>query len=200
MAKPIDMTGQRCGRLTVIRNIPRPLGTKHTRLLWECKCDCGKTIVTTGKSLRRGITKSCGCLAREAPRIARRKPPGESGMNGLIAAYKAGAIARKLDFLLTSEEFRQITSMNCHYCGQLPTQISPVRGRKMTKEGIENSIYLYNGIDRVNNNIGYIFNNCVPCCKICNYAKRKMTEEEFIQWAYRLVKFQNNKQGSNNER
>lgn len=43
-----------------------------------------------------------------------------------------------------------------------------------------------NGIDRVNNNIGYEINNCVPCCFECNAAKNNLTMDEFKDWIIRL--------------
>lgn len=58
----IDMTGKRCGRLTVLRQH----GTdKNRNATWECICDCGNTIVTAGYYLRTHGTRSCGCLSRE---------------------------------------------------------------------------------------------------------------------------------------
>jgi len=44
-----------------------------------------------------------------------------------------------------------------------------------------------NGIDRVNNDLNYIVDNCVPCCKYCNSAKKDKTFEEFKQWVKKLV-------------
>lgn len=58
----IDMTGQRFGRLTVVKLLT-PTGTKHHK--WLCKCDCGNECVTTRDNLKRGTTKSCGCLRKE---------------------------------------------------------------------------------------------------------------------------------------
>lgn len=57
-----DITGQRFGRLVVIKYIG---SNKEGKALWECKCDCGNIIKILGKSLRKGITKSCGCLRNE---------------------------------------------------------------------------------------------------------------------------------------
>ena len=48
--------------------------------------------------------------------------------------------------------------------------------------------YIYNGIDRVDSNIGYIFENCVPCCKLCNMAKKEYPVEEFKEWIAKLGK------------
>jgi len=57
-----DITGQKFGRLMVIRHVGRD---KNNYALWECKCDCGNVIVTTGHNLRGGNTKSCGCSSRD---------------------------------------------------------------------------------------------------------------------------------------
>ena len=57
----IDLTGERFGRLTVIRRV----GTKAGHVNWLCKCDCGKEIKTTTNSLRQNCTSSCGCLRKE---------------------------------------------------------------------------------------------------------------------------------------
>lgn len=56
--KIIDIINKRFGRLVVQAMIVR-----NGRILWECKCDCGKTITTTKGNLSTGDTKSCGCLA-----------------------------------------------------------------------------------------------------------------------------------------
>lgn len=61
MGKLIDLTGQRFGRLTVIERVE----TRNKQVFWKCKCDCGKYTVIAGKELRRGRSKSCGCLRDE---------------------------------------------------------------------------------------------------------------------------------------
>jgi hypothetical protein len=57
-----DLTGQRFGRLVVLKPSPRTVGKHH---YWECRCDCGNTIMAIGNNLRRGVTRSCGCLRSE---------------------------------------------------------------------------------------------------------------------------------------
>lgn len=55
--KLIDLTGQRFGRLTVVKR-----GENKGRITaWECVCECGNTVCVAGTSLTRGQTKSCGC-------------------------------------------------------------------------------------------------------------------------------------------
>lgn len=57
-----DMAGLRFGRLLVIE----PAGIlAHRKMHWRCVCDCGREAVVVGGNLRQGITKSCGCLAKE---------------------------------------------------------------------------------------------------------------------------------------
>jgi len=62
MAKRIDLTGQRFGRLTVVAYDC----TDHNGdARWRCQCDCGNTSIVLGKNLRSGAQKSCGCLKKE---------------------------------------------------------------------------------------------------------------------------------------
>lgn len=53
------MIGEKFGKLTVIRQLDER--NKDRRLQYECLCDCGNLKVTTGKNLRDGRTKTCGC-------------------------------------------------------------------------------------------------------------------------------------------
>jgi hypothetical protein len=59
--KPVDLTGQRFGRL-VVKKLAGTQGTKRT---WLCQCECGRKLIVTGSNLRTGNTNSCGCLHRE---------------------------------------------------------------------------------------------------------------------------------------
>ena len=61
MRENIDLTGQRFGRLTVIRKTNLTGKSK-----WLCQCDCGNTKEILGYNLTSGThTKSCGCLQKE---------------------------------------------------------------------------------------------------------------------------------------
>lgn len=69
MSTKIDLTGGRFGRLRVIGEA----GRKRKEVLWECVCDCGNTVFVPGYSLRKGHTKSCGCLVSEKAKEANTK-------------------------------------------------------------------------------------------------------------------------------
>ncbi len=51
-----------------------------------------------------------------------------------------------------------------------------------------NGDFVYNGIDRLDNALGYTLDNCVPCCKRCNQAKNNMGLKEFRAWLVRAYK------------
>ena len=62
----IDETGNRYGRLTIIRKTsPFKQGNK-TLARWICSCECGVDCIVLGTNLRTGHQKSCGCLKRES--------------------------------------------------------------------------------------------------------------------------------------
>lgn len=57
-----DLTGNRYGRLTVIKEVPeRYRGQKQ----YLCRCDCGNTTIAPSYLLRHGDIKSCKCLQKE---------------------------------------------------------------------------------------------------------------------------------------
>jgi hypothetical protein len=61
MSKVIDLVGRRFGRLLVLRLE----GIKEHKAYWQCKCDCGNFTTAFGNNLKRGTTKSCGCIQKE---------------------------------------------------------------------------------------------------------------------------------------
>lgn len=59
--KLLDLTGERYGRLTVIKRAPN----KGRTTIWECRCDCGNVKNVRQPDLRSGRTRSCGCIHHE---------------------------------------------------------------------------------------------------------------------------------------
>lgn len=58
----VDITGQRFGRLVVIKPTNK---RKHGYVVWLCLCDCGKNVEATTRNLINNHIRSCGCLAKE---------------------------------------------------------------------------------------------------------------------------------------
>ena len=62
----LNLTGQVFGRLTVVSRVKRPESVKGQDAFWLCRCACNAhTVVIRGSNLRRGKTKSCGCIWRD---------------------------------------------------------------------------------------------------------------------------------------
>ena len=59
---PLDLTGQRFGRLTVIRYAGKDKTGKRS---WLCSCECGNNTTLPTSRLTNGNTRSCGCIRRE---------------------------------------------------------------------------------------------------------------------------------------
>jgi hypothetical protein len=85
--------------------------------------------------------------------------------------YKKNAKIRNLDFIINYDEFCSIIKSNCYYCGILQNK------------GI-------NGIDRIDSKQGYLNNNCVSCCKMCNYLKRVLDKDIFIKKIEHILSYQ----------
>jgi hypothetical protein len=58
----MDIAGETFGRLKVVCFSGM---SKHKKSLWKCVCDCGNEKVISGSLLKKGNTRSCGCLKDE---------------------------------------------------------------------------------------------------------------------------------------
>lgn len=159
------------------------------RQFFECICICGKIFKARTESIKAGTTKSCGCLRGDLVSKKNSLPNNLGALKLIYRYYEHNASKRKLEFLLSLEEFSKLVFNKCNYCGIEP-QLS-VLGIN-TKNRRPKEIY-YNGIDRIDNSIGYKINNCVSCCSICNAAKSDLSNVEFHNWIKRLVSFNNGK-------
>lgn len=175
--------GLKIGRITIIRyvGIVKRLGR------WECVCECGTVSTRSSGDLGRAIKNNTDIACRKCcQRKNKSKDLGESSYAMLYNNYRGGAKRRSIDFSLSIEEFRRICSLDCHYCGAAPGK----HNRYFTKQGklvgkisqftADRAWILYNGIDRKDNNLGYIAENCLPCCGACNYMKGTLDYHDFI--------------------
>jgi len=161
-----DLAGRAFGKLTVIRR-------NGDNDIWVCRCVCGSTRSVCGTSLKNGATKNCGhkglCGVLET-----------AAFMNVYRSYTWNAERRDIEFALTEDQFRELTKMSCCYCGCEP--------RAVSKSG--RSEYVYNGIDRADNDKGYTVDNCVPCCTQCNKMKGNLTVVEFLSLVGKIYKFQ----------
>ena len=177
------MLGRVFGKLTVLAIGGWKPSGKHGRrcYYYKVRCSCGIEKTVMGNDLRKGSTKSCGCLRRESHPARNKLPQGEAAFRCCYNVYKSKAKRQKLPFDLTTEQFKSLVRSNCIYCGDPPSNI--------TKHPHHNGNYVYNGIDRVDNRIGYTPINSVPSCKRCNVAKNNMSLTEFLAWIKRVANY-----------
>jgi hypothetical protein len=172
------MIGQTFGRLTVINcdegYIQKSSGTFIKQALVSCSCGSGRIFATRITELKRGKAKSCGCLTKDVNRELNRKQQGESGFNNMIRVYKRNARLRNIEWNLSDEQAKHISSKDCHYCGCKPKLMFKKSYKNITAEALDHAAYNCNGIDRYMNSMGYDFENCVPCCTSCNKKKGKL--------------------------
>ena len=74
--------------------------------------------------------------------------------------YKKRAHRKNLDFMLSQDMFNNLICKPCYICG-----------KKSSSDHM-------NGIDRIDNHIGYTLDNGIACCGGCNYMKRNYSLED----------------------
>lgn len=185
-----DKTGRTYGKLTVLslahtKKFTSKYRKNNTRSFWLCECLCNNQVTVVSYNLSSGTTQSCGCRQKETLKQIKEirliTHPGRSAKLNKFVMYKSAAKTRKIDFKLTELEFYNIVEQACFYCDLPPSNISKR----------SDDVYYYSGIDRVDNNLGYIITNCVPCCKECNKIKNDSTLSVFLSRIEAIIKNKN---------
>lgn len=174
MSKFIDLTGQKFNKLTVEKRLENAIGGIP---VWLCKCDCGNYTKVRGKNLKNGSVKSCGCLLKEN-------------------AYKThGMNNTRLYSIWGSMKSRCNNSRLSSY------KIYGGRGITVCDEWAKDFMTFYNWsmangyqdnltIDRIDNNKGYMPDNCrwVTFEQQCNNRRTNIVFEyngekhNLMQW------------------
>lgn len=148
----VDIVGNRYGRLTVLCFSK----TFNHHAYWLCKCDCGNETVVEGRDLRKGNTKSCGCLKRTK---------NKNGLKKGCPGY------RKSHGMKGTRIYRTWCGMKTRCLNPNHPRYKDYGGRGITickkwlsfdgfyddmKEGYSDELTL----DRIDNNKGYYKDNC----------------------------------------
>lgn len=155
--KFIDLTGKKFGKLTVIKRVENICG----RSAFLCRCDCGEKLIVKGFLLKKGITKSCGCLRRKVAK------------ENLDIAHRANQKYKLKNFSLNKKIYMAWLNMKNRCCNKNSKNYKNYGGRgiKVCKEWLNDFESFYewainNGceqglsIDRINNNGDYTPSNC----------------------------------------
>ena len=168
-----NLAGLKFGKLILLKYLGKSK--------WRCECECGNETTVSTSDLKNGNSTKCRTCSN-------RLKKGETGFNNLYSKYKIRAKNHNREFSLSKKEFGLLTSSNCHYCGVSPYKIS-ISNLHTSEQTKKHSEYLYNGIDRIDSNKGYTLDNCIPCCEICNKAKRDISYSEFKEYINRLIEY-----------
>lgn len=147
------------------------------------KCDCGHEY---SLKLTNTLKNNGNFMCRQC--YAERDAANFDSHWGYKAAYsriKKDARSAGRDFDIHLEEFRYLCQQNCYYCGSAPGNLITYRGQN----SFTFRYFVYSGLDRINNDVGYTRQNVVPCCIICNRAKNSMPFKDFIDWLNRLTDY-----------
>lgn len=170
--------GNTYGQLTVIS---RSSNFIKKGSLWVCKCSCGNTTEVTACALQVKNRRSCGKCLRGKGEVA--------GYNKHFSTYVKNARLKGLCFDITEDQFKHLIKQECYYCGAAPRQL----GYKTFTP------YHANGIDRVDSDVGYTIENCVPACSDCNIGKNKKSKSQFLAWIKRVHDYMSLGKITNNE-
>jgi hypothetical protein len=141
----------------------------------QITCPTCKKIRTTRSHDKKD--KRCKPCYSEAQRL---KPNQDSTYKVLIASIKSGAKKRGYGYELSFDEFKSIVSQPCYWCG-IEAPLKNPKGERMPTLPAP-----AHGIDRLDNSIGYIYDNCVASCQTCNVAKNNSGANEFRSWIKRV--------------
>lgn len=178
--KSINIIGIKFNRLTVVKQS----GKIRNEITWECLCDCGKTVFVTRNKLVKQKIKSCGCLNNEMRRLRTNKmTKARQKYSPQEASAKRIWNGRYNDGDISFEKFLELSSQNCHYCNSPPTNKynESTSDKRRSSHAKEKGLFIYNGLDRIDQSLPHHLDNVVSCCKICNMAKRDMSRDAFIE-------------------
>lgn len=160
-----EVPDKKFGRLKPIKFYGRG---KFSKILWLCKCDCGKEVIVHKQSLIRKLTTSCGCYKKEV---------NHKGYKDLSSSYwrrrKQDAEYRNIEFKITMQYVWEIYEKQNKKCKFTDLEIhfncNNNHPQKQTAS-----------IDRIDSSKGYVEGNIQIVHKVINYIKGFLNDEELI--------------------
>ena len=129
MSKIIDLTGQRFNYWTVIS---RAENNSRGESMWNCLCDCGNEKIVQGYSLRKGLSKSCGCLQKQKA--------SEANFENLIGQKFGHLIVKELKGRDSSRKIIWTCECDCPAKNLVYVRTSDLRSGKTTSCGCIKSL------------------------------------------------------------
>lgn len=149
--RSVNIVGMRFGKLFVIEK-SEPIRSKNGKIecaRWKCRCDCGNEIVVVGNSLRRGLTKSCGCIKKENP------PNNITHNMSNTNIYKVYKEIKRRCYNKNSKDYKYYGGRGIAVCDEWKNDFMAFYNWSIDngyKEGLS--------IDRIDVNVNYCPENC----------------------------------------
>lgn len=157
------------GKFLILRKAHR---NAHGKQLWLSKCtECEKDMLLIASQMQ--YCKTSTCLKCSSARLGGHRPSLgiATAVNRKWDNVRNGAEARGHEFCLTKEDVTELVLSPCFYCGEFHTWTNPRT----------NETFDINGIDRLDNSLGYRKENCVPACWTCNKLKGTFSPQTFLE-------------------
>lgn len=185
-----DYTGDVYGGLTCLEHVGHAITTPARHQLWRVRCSvCGsEEAVFTTHNLRSRLPQHCGCQSgahRSAANIRRHAstaPDTTAVLLRQVQKYRRAARARGYVWTLTDQEAMSLLTGSCYLCNSPPS-----RTVKSQSKHLKPTEAVCNGIDRINNDLGYVPDNVKSCCWTCNSMKGTMPLSLFLSQVRRLA-------------
>jgi len=173
----IDITGQRFSRLLVIKKFDK---TDGNVIRWLCQCDCGKTKIISGQSLKSGLTKSCGCLSIEKTTKRNQLRKGHNKYD-LAGTYGIGYDSKGKIFYFDLDDYDKIKNYRWYVTkkGYVASSYLPSGSKKDGKISIAMHRIITNCIDKklVPDHINHInYDNRKSNLRVVTYSQNNQNK------------------------
>lgn len=153
--------------------------SENGRSRCRARCSCGTIRETDKWTITSGKSKMCRTCSNVrlngGPQEHRRIKGDHLAAMDKFNDYKVKAKKRGIEFNLDFDTFKKVAKQNCYYCDEPPSNVNKIPKKEWADD------FVYSGLDRLDNSIGYQSDNVLPCCKYCNYMKRELTYEDFFR-------------------
>lgn len=180
----LDLTGKKFNMLTVIAKIGSKGKPGKQSIFWQCRCECGKLIELSTKSINREEYKSCGCWMKT--REYSRKNHCWNGYEDIHGKWwgniKRGAKNRGHKFEIKIEQAWDVYEKQNRKCAISGVDIKFCESIKNIKDTTAS-------LDRIDSSLGYTKQNIQWVHKEVNLMKQGLDMSTFLNWIKLIGKY-----------